>query len=197
MNAKDRELLAAVFEHETVNLDIHLDDCEGGACMGCDPQHLAEKAAAQLAEGTREAIEWNEKYPVGTPVVAYPGARGETGLTTRTRSRAWQLGHGSPVVAVEGRGGGILLTRIDVIDGGRPMSTLLTVSEAAGILLNLSGLGHRYSAQDAQTAVRKMVTVDYIRTVTMRQGLYVPREELTGLTVIEVFSAMLAGGESR
>lgn len=43
--ATDRELLAAVFEHETVNIFIHLDDCEDGACTGCDPQHLAEKAA--------------------------------------------------------------------------------------------------------------------------------------------------------
>lgn len=46
-SAKDRELLAAVFEHETVNLFIHLDDCEDDACPGCDPQHLAEKAAAE------------------------------------------------------------------------------------------------------------------------------------------------------
>jgi hypothetical protein len=45
--AGDRELLAAVFEHEAVNLFIHLDDCEDGACTGCDPEHLAKKAAAK------------------------------------------------------------------------------------------------------------------------------------------------------
>jgi hypothetical protein len=51
--------------------------------------------------------------------MAYPGVRGENGFTTKTRSRAWTLGHGTPVVAVEGPGGGISLTHIDVIaDGG-------------------------------------------------------------------------------
>lgn len=77
------------------------------------------------------------------------------------------------------------------------MSALLTVSEAAGILLSASGLGHRYTAQDAQMTVRKMAAADDIGTVTMRRGLYVPREQLTGLTVIEVFAATLTGGESR
>jgi hypothetical protein len=31
---------------------------------------------------------------------------------TRTRSVAWTLGHGEPVVKVEGRAGGYLLSRI-------------------------------------------------------------------------------------
>jgi hypothetical protein len=52
-SAKDRELLAAVFEHETVNLFIHLDDCEDDACTGCDPQHLAEKAVETDADDYR------------------------------------------------------------------------------------------------------------------------------------------------
>lgn len=78
------------------------------------------------------------------------------------------------------------------------MSTLLTVSEAAGILLNLSSLGHRYTAQDAQIALREMAAADDIRIVRLRRGTYVPREELTGLTVIEVFAAtLLEAGESR
>lgn len=77
------------------------------------------------------------------------------------------------------------------------MSTLFTVSEAAAVLLSGSGLGHRYTTQEAQTAVRKMAAADDIGIVTMRRGLYVPREQLTGLTVIEVFAATLTGGESR
>ncbi|KAF0647124.1 hypothetical protein K701_25380 [Streptomyces fradiae ATCC 10745 = DSM 40063] len=89
------------------------------------------------------ADEFNAKYPVGTPVMAYPGVRPEDpltirvrqrqrdghyvdpasvelceGLTTVTRTPAWTLGHGEPVVSVEGYAGGICLTHIDVIEGG-------------------------------------------------------------------------------
>jgi hypothetical protein len=70
------------------------------------------------------AAQFNAAYPVGTPVVAYPGVRpedphaasfGVRRLETRTRSAAWNLGHGDPVVAVEGYAGGICLTHIDLI----------------------------------------------------------------------------------
>jgi hypothetical protein len=84
------------------------------------------------------AEEFNARYPIGTPVVAYPGIRpehpvavayrkaveagrtvfGETNpckrLETVTRTRAWTLGHGAPVVSVEGYGGGIALTHVDI-----------------------------------------------------------------------------------
>ncbi|MEU6237384.1 hypothetical protein, partial [Kitasatospora sp. NPDC047058] len=65
----------------------------------------------------------NDRYPVGTPVTAYPGVRPEHPaysalddhrLETRTRSAAWTLGHGEPVVAVEGYAGGISLEHIDL-----------------------------------------------------------------------------------
>lgn len=64
------------------------------------------------------ADQWNDRYPIGTPVVAYPGARPDvdpTGrrLLTRTRSQAWTLGHGTPVVKVDGQAGGIALTHVD------------------------------------------------------------------------------------
>lgn len=83
------------------------------------------------------ADEWNALYPVGTPVLAYPGIRpehpvavayrnaAEAGRTLRnepdpckrlettTRTLAWTLGHGEPVVSVDGYGGGIALTHID------------------------------------------------------------------------------------
>ncbi|MEU2510211.1 hypothetical protein ABZ621_36740 [Streptomyces sp. NPDC007863] len=67
------------------------------------------------------ADEWNALYPVGTPVVAYPSCRPEYDavtaakyrLVTVTRSRAWNLGHGAPVVAVDGYAGGIHLTHVD------------------------------------------------------------------------------------
>lgn len=70
------------------------------------------------------ADEWNELYPVGTPVTAYPpGARPEdappaTCLVTRTRSRASVLGGHTDVVWVHGHGACIALTHIDPIHGG-------------------------------------------------------------------------------
>jgi hypothetical protein len=66
------------------------------------------------------ATQWNERFPIGTPVIAYPGVRpeysgdGYTRLETHTRSRAWNLGHGEPVVAVDGYAGGISLKHIDL-----------------------------------------------------------------------------------
>ncbi|MFK8844745.1 hypothetical protein [Streptomyces sp. Ac-502] len=87
------------------------------------------------------AEQWNKRYPVGTPVIAYPGVRPEDPLAvavrqrqesggyvdpgsvdlcrrlvTVTRTPAWTLGHGEPVVSVEGYAGGICLTHIDVAD---------------------------------------------------------------------------------
>jgi hypothetical protein len=69
------------------------------------------------------ADEFNALYPVGTPVIAYPSVRPEhpaadaacKRLDTVTRTPAWTLGHGAPVVSVEGYAGGICLTHIDVI----------------------------------------------------------------------------------
>jgi hypothetical protein len=60
------------------------------------------------------AAEFNAAHPVGTPVVAYPGTRNDEGLITKTRTPAWELGHGAPVVSVDGYAGGICLTHIDV-----------------------------------------------------------------------------------
>lgn len=74
------------------------------------------------------ADQWNQLHPIGTPVIAYPGVRPEYAaeigaqigsdicplLVTRTRSRSWTLGHGEPVVAVEGYAGGISLDHIDL-----------------------------------------------------------------------------------
>jgi hypothetical protein len=65
------------------------------------------------------ADQWNERHPVGTAVIAYPGCRSSDctscpRLETRTRSAAWNLGHGEPVVSVEGYAGGISLEHIDL-----------------------------------------------------------------------------------
>lgn len=65
--------------------------------------------------GELTAAQWNAKYPVGTPVTAYPGVRGESGLTTRTRSKAWTVHGHTPVALVEDHSGYIKLTHLDPI----------------------------------------------------------------------------------
>lgn len=61
------------------------------------------------------AAEWNEHYPIGTPVLAFPASRDDRALRTPTRTPAWTLGHGAPIVSVEGYAGGIVLRHIDVL----------------------------------------------------------------------------------
>lgn len=67
------------------------------------------------------ANEWNELYPVGTRV-RYYSIMGETTpkLDTRTRSEAWELGHGAPIVKVEGVTGGVSLYHLWVLPSERP-----------------------------------------------------------------------------
>lgn len=63
-----------------------------------------------------KAEQWNASYPPGTHV-AYTPVIGETdgAMTTRTRSEAWELGHGDSVVKIEGRLGGVLLDCLTVL----------------------------------------------------------------------------------
>ncbi|MFI9463818.1 hypothetical protein [Streptomyces xiamenensis] len=68
-------------------------------------------------QGEQAAQRWNTAHPIGTQVIAYPVTRDDAPLYTWTRSRAWTLGHGDPVVTVEGYTGGICLTHIDTVDG--------------------------------------------------------------------------------
>jgi hypothetical protein len=63
---------------------------------------------------TMTADDWNARYPVGTPVFAWPGVREDDPLVTKTRTAAWTLGHGAAVVSVDGCAGGIALTHVDV-----------------------------------------------------------------------------------
>ncbi len=64
---------------------------------------------------------WNARYPIATPVTAYPGVRPDefprvdcTVLTTRTRSKAQVLGGHTAVVWVDGHSACIALTHVDV-----------------------------------------------------------------------------------
>jgi hypothetical protein len=65
------------------------------------------------------ADDFNARYPVGTPVLAYPGTRPEdhpdaTCLVTRTRSKATVLGGHTDVVWVDGHSACIALSHIDI-----------------------------------------------------------------------------------
>lgn len=65
--------------------------------------------------GPKVAADFNAQHPVGTPVKAWPGDRSAEPLVTTTRTPAWVLGHGTPVVSVKGYAGGIALSHIEVI----------------------------------------------------------------------------------
>lgn len=62
---------------------------------------------------------WNARYPIGTPVTAYPGVRPEDGpgecLNTRTRRVAQVLGGHTAVVWVDGHGACIALSHVNPV----------------------------------------------------------------------------------
>lgn len=60
------------------------------------------------------AEQFNEKYPIGTKVLYWPFTRDEEGIQSETRTPAWNLGDGSPVVSVNGKAGGIHLSHVEV-----------------------------------------------------------------------------------
>ena len=61
-----------------------------------------------------KASEWNAKHKIGRGVIV----RLDDGKLkyTKTRSEAWELGHGQPVVMVEGISGGYDLARVKPFD---------------------------------------------------------------------------------
>jgi len=62
------------------------------------------------------AAEFNRIVPVGTPVKYCPIIGEEHFIETKTRSEAWELGHGAVVVKVEGKAGGVILEAIELCD---------------------------------------------------------------------------------
>lgn len=63
------------------------------------------------------ASAWNRHHPPGTYVryhpVMPPGS--EAPLDARTRSEAWELGDGTPIVKIEGKVGGVSLLHLEVL----------------------------------------------------------------------------------
>ena len=60
---------------------------------------------------------WNAVHPIGTRVRYWRGLRSGEGQVSTTRSEAWRLGSGEPVVMVEGCAGGIALTHVVALGG--------------------------------------------------------------------------------
>jgi hypothetical protein len=60
----------------------------------------------------RQVDEWNEKYPVGTPVEFWTGAREGQGKQSRTRSQAEVLSGHTAVVWIEGVRGCVALSHV-------------------------------------------------------------------------------------
>ena len=56
--------------------------------------------------------QWNDRYPIGTPVRYFPIKGQPECRHTKTRSEAWALGHGAIVVKVEGQAGGVSIDHL-------------------------------------------------------------------------------------
>ncbi|MET9727719.1 hypothetical protein [Streptomyces zaomyceticus] len=101
---------------------------------------------AAKAKGQQQADAWNSAHPIGTRVIAYPSVRPEfdaviaakTRVVTTTRTPAWILGHGTPVVSVHGYAGGITLEHVDIdldspLGDGEILAHTLTVKTISRI----------------------------------------------------------------
>lgn len=73
-----------------------------------------EEREAKKAEAERTVAQWNERHPVGAPVIVHRD-NGED-LATKTRSAALSLGGHSPVVFVDGLAGCYALTHVEPTD---------------------------------------------------------------------------------
>ncbi|MCY2966056.1 MAG: hypothetical protein NT069_20900 [Planctomycetota bacterium] len=74
---------------------------------------MNDRQLMAIAVGSVEATEWNQRVPVGTPV-KYSPAVGPA-VEGVTRSEAWCLGHGKPVVLITGKTGGVALSHLEVM----------------------------------------------------------------------------------
>lgn len=70
-----------------------------------------------IAIGSAQATDWNMRVPVGTPVKYWPliGEQDPPPVEGVTRSEAWCLGHGTPVVLITGKSGGVCLSHLEVV----------------------------------------------------------------------------------
>lgn len=76
--------------------------------------------------------EWNEKYPIGTPVRYFPILHLDDFIDAKTRTEAWPLGHGAAVVSIEGRSGGMGLDHLQPLVDGVP-GAFFNVEDAVSV----------------------------------------------------------------
>lgn len=69
------------------------------------------------------ADQWNSNHGIGTPVRYWPlkkngrfvvAGDSTKPVDTETRSEAWELGDGTPVVAIKGKSGGVALDHLEL-----------------------------------------------------------------------------------
>lgn len=85
-------------------------------------QDRKRNARRSQLSGSYTAEQWNTTHAVNTAVrywPIYPPIEGIAPVDTTTRSEAWALGDGSVVVSVVGVSGGVHLSHVEVIAGGR------------------------------------------------------------------------------
>jgi hypothetical protein len=89
---------------------------EQGICFECIESLYRMMVAIKRADaGAATAKEWNEKHPVGTRVRYHPIIGKDEGtIESATRSVAWCLYCGTPVVSIVGKTGGVALEALDV-----------------------------------------------------------------------------------
>ena len=66
------------------------------------------------------AQEWNKQFPIGTAVLYHPIIGEPECEESKTRSEAWELGHGESVVKIEGRTGGVCLDAVKPLSDSTP-----------------------------------------------------------------------------
>ncbi len=112
-------LHAWVWNQNVTTSGFAMPPYEACACGAARTVIPAERAADPTpTECVRDPDIFNEHYPVGTGVLAFPGSRDGRAILTTTRSSAWCVGN-EPVVMVEGYSGGIALTHIEVVPAER------------------------------------------------------------------------------
>lgn len=94
------------------------------------------------------AEQWNKRFPIGTPVLAYPGARPQDGpddetLITHTRTQAQVVASGDSAVWVDGHGAYIALTHVDPVTEEQWQQA--------------------HADRDATTAARRVALLDAVR----------------------------------
>lgn len=89
-------------------------DGESGICPICRLEKALHGVTGSARAGRASAEEWNARCKPGQPVVV---KRDDGSLWyTKTRSEAWNLGDGRPVVMLEKKSGGYDLLRVTAIE---------------------------------------------------------------------------------